>query len=114
MANEFLDQLQVGDEIRDWQHATKLFVDSLYRLGPKSTALFHVFIELNPTLASMSQTNQVELGMLAKTFTLPKFNVQNKVLNAYNRKNIIQERVNYEPTTITFHDDSANVVRNFG
>lgn len=113
MANEFLDQISVGDEIRDWQHATKLFVDSLYRLGPKSTALFHVFVELNPTVASMSSENQIELGMLAKTVSLPKFNIQNKVLNAYNRKNIVQERVNYDPITMTFHDDSANVVRNF-
>lgn len=112
-ANQFLNQLGTGDEIKDYTHASKTFVDSLYRLGPKSTALFHVFIDVNPNIANIDSTKQVEIGLMAKTATLPKFTVQNKTLNAYNRKNIVQERVSYDPITLTFHDDSANIVRNF-
>lgn len=108
--NQFLDQIAVGDQIKDYRHASKTFVDSLYRLGPKSSSLFHVFIDLNSSLVPGDPT---EIGMLAKTVQLPKFSIQNKTYNAYNRKNIAQERINYDPINITFHDDSADVVRNF-
>ena len=108
--NQFLNQIANGDEIKDYRHASKTFVDSLYRLGPKSTALFHVFMDLNPAIGPGDPT---EIGMMAKTVQLPKFSVQNKIYNAYNRKNIVQDRINYDPITITFHDDSANVVRGF-
>jgi hypothetical protein len=36
-----------------------------------------------------------------------------KTHNAYNRKTIQQEKVTYDPVTITFHDDSADIVRKF-
>jgi hypothetical protein len=108
--NQFLNQVTNGDEIKDYRHASKTFVDSLYRLGPKSTALFHVFMDINSAVGPGDPT---EIGMMAKTVQLPKFSVQNKIYNAYNRKNIVQDRINYDPITITFHDDSANVVRKF-
>jgi hypothetical protein len=44
---------------------------------------------------------------------LPKFTVQTKTHNAYNRKTIQQEKIIYDPVTITFHDDSADIVRKF-
>lgn len=108
--NQFLNQIATNDSVKDYQHAARTFVDSVYRLGPKSTALFHVYIDLNPVVTYDQPT---EIGLMAKTAALPKFNIQNKVLNAYNRKNIVQERVTYDPLTITFHDDSADVVRKF-
>ena len=111
--NSFAQQLGRGDQIKDYTHASKTFVDGLYRLAPKSKNLFHVFIDLNPAAASTDQNSQIEIGLMAKTLQLPKFNVQTKVLNAYNRKNIAQERINYDPVSISFHDDSANIVRNF-
>jgi hypothetical protein len=111
--NQFLKQLGTGDSIKDYQHASRTFVDSLYRLSPKIGSMYHVFIELNPQIASSSQISQIETGLLAKSAQLPKFTIQNKVMNAYNRKNINQERVNYDPVQIVFHDDSADVVRNF-
>lgn len=114
--NQFLRQISSTDEIRDYQHAAKTFVDGLYRLSPKLNSLFHVFIELNPLVVKQDPQNpnsQYELGLLAKSVQLPKFTVQNKVLNAYNRKNIVQERISYDPIQMTFHDDAADVVRNF-
>jgi hypothetical protein len=114
--NQFLKQLGTGDEIKDYQHAARTFVDGLYRLSPKMQSMFHVFIELNPAVAKVdpqNPNNQYEIGLMAKTAQLPKFTVQNKTLNAYNRKNVVQERIQYDPLTLTFHDDSANVIRNF-
>ena len=111
--NQFLKQVATGDEIHDWQHASRTFVDSLYRLSPKIGTVYHVFIDLNPTIAEVDQNSQIEIGLMAKSVALPKFSVQTKIYNAYNRKNIAQERINYDPLSITFHDDSADVVRNF-
>ena len=113
IANQFLGELAEGDQIRDYQHAARTFVDSLYRLSPKYQSLFHVFVDLNPAIATTDQASQIEIGLLAKSVNLPKFTVQNKVHNAYNRKNIVQERISYEPLNITFHDDSADVIRKF-
>jgi hypothetical protein len=108
--NQFLTQLGHGDEIRDYQHATRTFVDGLYRLSPKIGSMFHVFIDVNHEITPGDPT---EIGLMAKSVTLPKFTVQTKTYNAYNRKNIAQERINYDPISLTFHDDSSNVVRNF-
>lgn len=116
IGNQFLDQLAQGDQVKDYTHASKTFVDSLYRLSPKLQNLFYVYFDLNPQIAILDPANpnsNHELGMLVKSAPLPKFTIQNKTLNAYNRKSIIQERINYDPLTITFHDDSADVVRNF-
>jgi len=111
--NQFLQQVGTGDEIHDWQHASRLFVDSLYRLSPKVGTMYHVYVDLNPLVAQVDQNSQIEIGMLAKSVQLPKFSVDTKTYNAYNRKNIAQEKINYDNLTLTFHDDSADVVRNF-
>lgn len=113
--NQFLSGFG-ADNVRDYQHAAKTFIDGLYRLSPKTQALFHVYVELNPTVARQDPLNansQYEIGLMAKSAQLPKFTIATKTYNAYNRKNIVQEKINYDPISITFHDDSSNVVRNF-
>lgn len=116
--SDLLNQFATGDTVKDYKHATKLFVDSLYRLSPKYSFLFHVFIDVNPSAAAgtaipFDYNSNIELGMLAKNAQLPKFSIKNKVLNAYNRKSIVQDQITYEPITITFHDDSADIVTKF-
>jgi hypothetical protein len=54
-----------------------------------------------------------EIGLMAKTADLPKFSAETKTYNAYNRANIIQSKIKYDPINIAFHDDSSNVVRTF-
>lgn len=116
--SNFLKQLVQGDQIKDWDHASRLFVANSYELAPKSSFLFHVFFDLNPNISKMNgmelaHTKQIELGMMVKQISLPKFTVQTKVLNAYNRANIHQTKIQYDPVNVTFNDDSADVVRNF-
>jgi hypothetical protein len=115
--NTYLNGTTAGEPgLRDYKHAARTFIDGLYRLSPKMNSLFHVFIELNPAIAQQDPENPLalyEIGLLAKTAQLPKFTVQNSIMNAYNRKNIVQERINYDPISLTFHDDSADVIRNF-
>lgn len=111
--NSLLQQASTGDTVRDYQHASRLFVDSLYRLSPKATFLFHVFIDINPYVTTIGNNEQIELGMLAKSAQLPKFTIKNKIYNSYNRKNVVQDAIQYDPLTFSFHDDSADIVRGF-
>jgi len=111
-----LQSIAPQQNMRDYQHASRTFVDSLYRLSPKYSNLFHVFIDVNRSLASqlkVDQLKQIEIGLMAKQVQLPKFTVTTKTHNAYNRKIVQQEKVSYDPVAITFHDDSADVVLNF-
>ena len=108
----FLDQLGKGDHIKDWQHASKLFVGDNFRLAPKMGYLFHVFFDINPDgVSRIGEQEKIEAGMLVKTADLPKFTVDTKVMNSYNKPNIVQNKVRYDPITIAFHDDGGDVVR---
>lgn len=111
--NQFLKEISSGDNVKDYSHASKLFVGDNYRLSPKYGFLFHVAIDINPEISQMPRDQILELGMVVKSATLPKFTVDTKTLNAYNRANIVQNKIKYDPVSITFHDDSADVVRNF-
>lgn len=110
---DLLQSVAPQQNVRDYQHAARTFIDSLYRLSPKLGTLYHVFIDVNTTLSNLDTLAQIETGLLAKAVELPKYTVQNKIYNSYNRKTIQQEKVTYDPVTIKFHDDSADVVRNF-
>ena len=101
-------------DVFDYAHASKLFVGDSYKLAPKYSFLYHVRFEPDKTL-SYIQDNQLllETGMLVKSVTLPKFSVDTKTMNAYNRPNLVQTKLKYDPVTITFHDDSYGVVLDF-
>jgi hypothetical protein len=107
----FLQQLVRGDNIKDYQHASRLFVSNNYERSPKYTWLFHVFFDLNPELTIIDQRSQIEAGMLVKSADLPKFRVDSKIFNNYNRPSIAQSKIRYEDLNIVFHDDSANIIR---
>lgn len=109
--DNFLKQAITGDQIKDYKHASRLFVDNNYERSPKYTWLFHVYFDLNPELTTVNQRNQIEAGMLVKSADLPKFRINTKTYNNYNRPSIAQTKINYEDINITFHDDSANIVR---
>jgi hypothetical protein len=51
------------------------------------------------------------LSLAVKTIDLPKYNIDTETLNQYNRKRIIQKRINYEPVSVTLHDTSGDLVR---
>lgn len=111
-----LNQVATNDTLKDFKHASKLFVGGgSYRLSPKNSFLFHVFIDVNDTLASrvFNRTSKIEIGLMAKSTDLPKYTFEVKTFNAYNRINLVQNKVKYDDLTLTFHDDNANVVRNF-
>ena len=109
--NNFLKELSTGDDVKDFTHASKTFVDGGMRLHPKHSFSYHVFFDITPGVGSRSQTDIIEAGMLVKDVELPKYQIDVKKYNAYNRTNLIQSHINYNPVTITFHDDMSDIVR---
>lgn len=107
----FLKQITRGDNIKDYQHASRLFVTNNYERSPKYTWLFHVYFDLNPELTTVNQRQQIEAGMLVKSADLPRFRIDTKTMNNYNRPSIVQSKVRYEELNISFYDDSANIIR---
>lgn len=115
-SNRAINEIAEGHNLSDFAHAHRLFVGSNFRLNPKNTFLFHLFIDINPNLASSLVANNIsltELGLMVKSADLPKYTVDTKTYNSYNRPNIVQNKIKFDPIGITFHDDNANVVRNF-
>ena len=96
---DILQSIAPNQNIRDYQHAARTFVDGLYRLSPKLNNLFHVFIDVNQSIANIDSLSQIETGLMAKTVQLPKFTVQTKTHNAYNRKTVQQEKITYDPVS---------------
>jgi hypothetical protein len=52
-----------------------------------------------------------ELSYLVKTVDLPKYNISTSTLSQYNRKRVVQTKVEYQPVTMTFHDDGGDNAR---
>jgi hypothetical protein len=120
-----LSPLQPGEYTQPYKHATKLFLADTYRLAPKQSFLYYVVFEvdssqtelgsgiLNSALEFANRYEALENGLLVKDIELPKFSIGVKTLNAYNRKNIVQTNITYDPISVTFHDDAANVITKF-
>lgn len=108
--NPFLKGLTSVDNIKGYDHASKIFGSNALELSPKYNFLFHVYFDF---ASGITYNRQTELGLLVKSVDLPKYDVAIKTLNSYNRPNIVQSKINYQPLSITFHDDSANIVRDF-
>lgn len=101
-----------GLVLRDWQHAARLYVDDVYRLAPKPKWLHYAVFNLNEAAVSgtaFQQQNRGELNYLVKKMDLPKYTLNIENLNQYNRKTTTYTRINYDPVTITFHDDNNGV-----
>ena len=115
--NDFLTGFQDNlPGMKDFRHASRLFIDENYKLSPKNKFLFHVVITTNEDVFTQDQLNpadRLQLNMLVKNAELPRygFNVEEKI--QYNKKMYAHTRIQYEPVNITFHDDQADVVNAF-
>jgi hypothetical protein len=52
------------------------------------------------------------LGLLVKNIDLPKIKMATDTLKQYNRKRIVQKKIDYEPVQVEMHDDGGDLVRN--
>ncbi len=123
--NADLKPLGANESTHPYDHATRLFVADNFRLAPKQTFLYYVVINIDPSQTALGsgllgdiltladRYQNLENGLLVKRVELPKYSMATKTLNAYNRKNIVQTNISYDPINVTFHDDAADVITNF-
>ena len=118
--NGFLDNLVSGTlnpkgNFGDYRHASRTFNLNQFRLAPKVKFLYHVFFDINDDainklLPSWKERHTMESGLLVKQAQLPKFTVNVETLKKYNRTKHIQTSINYDPLSLTFHDDNLGIM----
>lgn len=96
--------------LRDYQHAGLIFRRNLYRNTPKYKFLFHVYFDFNTAAFNRNINTGQNYGLYVNNIKLPSYNIKTTTLNQYNRKRVIQTKINYDPVTITFHDDNFSEV----
>jgi len=114
--NNFLSGFSNGlPGMKDYQHASRLYIDDNFKLLPKQKFLFHVVFGLNDSAFTRKFTTneKAELNMLVKTCQLPKFDMNVEQKQQYNKKVNVATSISYQPVNITFHDDHADTVNAF-
>jgi hypothetical protein len=105
-----------GEGLRDYTHAAKTFRAGGYDLAPRNKFLFYVYFNLNtniPAVANLiSGGKSSTIGLTVKTAQLPGYQIDVNTMNQYNRKRLIQTKINYNPATIVFNDDHSDLIRN--
>jgi len=108
----------IGDNgLRDYTHASKTFRTNGYELAPRFKFNFHTFFNLNsgaiPFLQAMvGNGDAASIGLSVKTIDLPSYQISVDTMNQYNRKRLVQSKIEYQPVTITFNDDGGDLIRN--
>jgi len=114
--NNFLKGLQDGlPGMKDFRHASRLYIDDHHKLAPKHKFLYHVVFDLDDTISQnkFTEAERRELNMLVKAVDLPKYDMNYEEKVQYNKKMYTNTRIVYEPINITFHDDHADTVNAF-
>ena len=114
--NNFLKGFQDGlPGMKDYQHASRLYLDDNFKLMPKQKFLFHVVFNTDETLFvdGFNANERYQLNMLVKQCDLPKYNMSYEEKTQYNKKMYNATRIAYEPVNITFRDDHADTVNAF-
>lgn len=99
--------------LRDYQHAARIFVDDQFRLLPKQKFLYHVAFSINQAALKsidLKERHKNEINMLVKSCDLPNFTIQTETLNQYNRKKNVQTSHKFNNINIKFHDDNMGLV----
>ena len=102
--NNFLQGFQDNlPGMKDFRHASRLYIDDNYKLMPKQKFLFHVVITTDETLFfdGFEHSESHELNMLVKTCDLPRYNMNITEKNQYNKKVYIGERISYEAINLS-------------
>jgi hypothetical protein len=114
---DFLQGFFTPNGLKDYAHASKTFRTNGYELSPRYKFLFHVFFNINtgqiPALQSVfGQGDVATVGLMVKNIQLPTYTVAVDTLNQYNRKRLIQTKIDYNPVQIVFNDDQGDLIRN--
>jgi hypothetical protein len=114
--NNFLSGFSNGlPGMKDYRHASRLYLDDNFKLAPKQKFLFHVVFDIDNTIPARAfQDNEkLELNMLVKSCELPKYDMNLEEKLQYNKKVYVGTKIRYSPVNISFHDDNADTVNAF-
>lgn len=99
--------------VGDFAHAARLYNTNAFKYSPKVKFLYHVVFNINPDAIKSSRFDAQRYGtainMLVRAVDLPKFKISVDPVNQYNRKKQVQTKLEYDPITVTFHDDNFGV-----
>jgi len=114
---DFLKGFIGNNGLRDYTHADKTFRTNGYELAPRFKFNFHTYFNLNtvsiPALQNLFGNNDTaSMGLSVKTIDLPSYQISVDTMNQYNRKRLVQSKIEYQPVTITFNDDGGDLIRN--
>ena len=114
---DFLKGFGPGEGLADYAHAAKTFLTNGYEFAPRSKFLFHVYFTINtayvPLLASAFNNQDIAtIGLMVKNVQLPNYQIDVEVMNQYNRKRLVQKKIEYQPVQFEFHDDGGDLIRN--
>ena len=114
---DFLQGFFQPNGLKDYAHASKTFRTNGYELAPRYKFLFHVYFTINtgqiPALQSVfGSGDTATVGLMVKTAQLPSYEVSVDTLNQYNRKRLVQTKIDYNPVQIVFNDDQGDLIRN--
>lgn len=103
-------------DLKDYQHADRLYVRDTYARAPKHGFLYFVSFSINKAAVRdkqfLERKNIDTVGLLVKRIDLPKFTIATETLNQYNRKTVIQTKLNYSNISVDFHDDNSDITTN--
>jgi len=104
-------------DLRDYQHANRLYVQNNYDRAPKVGFLYFVNFNINKEIINKLDPAYItrglnDIGFLAKKVDLPRFKISTETLNQYNRKTVIQTKISYQDINIDFHDDNNDATTN--
>ena len=116
--NNFLKGFSDGlPGMKDYRHASRLYVDDNFKLAPKAKFHFHVVFETDDNVvvnnAKSLGHEKLELNMLVKSCQLPKFDMRLEEKIQYNKKIYPSTGIAYLPVNVTFHDDHFDTVNAF-
>jgi hypothetical protein len=114
---DFLKGFFGADGLKDYSHAAKTFRTNGYQYSPRLKFLFHVFFTINtgqiPSLQNAFGDGEVAtVGLMVKTVQLPTYSIAVDTMNQYNRKRLVQTKIDYNPVQIVFNDDQGDLIRN--
>jgi hypothetical protein len=114
--NNFLAGFSNGlPGMKDYAHASRLYITDNHKLMPKQKFLFHVVFNLNDSTFTRKFTanEKQELNMLVKSCDLPKYDLNVEKKRQYNKKVNVMTGITYLPVNIIFHDDHYDIVNAF-
>jgi hypothetical protein len=97
---------------KSYEHATRLYVDNKYARAPKLGFIYFVVFNIRREAINdifWAGIGRFDVGLLVNKIDMPKFKITTETENQYNRKTVVQTKLEYQPVSITFHDDNSEI-----